>query len=180
MSASVRRSVVVATCFLGSALLLVACSSDDGGSTASTQPPTTTTKPPRVNGVVADLTLTGARNAVVQGNKGTCTIPRFGAASYDLSGADYPALGTGGKIAVKGPVTVANGGRIPPNALVTINEVGFSSDRAGTGIVLSQNDMLVTLDVPMRGGLGGAEGINTEDPANNLMARLTGTIRCTR
>jgi hypothetical protein len=179
MSASVRRRVLVASCVLGSALVLGACSSDDGSTTPNTRPTTTTTRGPEVSGVVVDLTLTGARNAVVQGTKGTCTIPQFGAASYEFSGSDYPSLGPGGRIVVKGPVTVANGGRIPANALATVTDVGFVSDREGTGITLGRDDMLVTLDAPMRGGLGGAEDINLDNPANNLMARLTGTIRCT-
>ena len=179
MSAAMRRSLMVAAGVAGAALLLGACGSDDGSATPDTRATTTTTRATKVSGIVANLTLSGARSAVVQGNKGTCTIPEFGAATYQLSGADYPSLGAGGKVVVKGPVTVANGGRIPPNALVNVNEVGFLSDRDGTGITLSRDDMLVTLDVPMRGGVGGAEDINLDNPANNLMAQLTGTIRCT-
>jgi hypothetical protein len=119
----------------------------------------------------------------VQGTKGKCTIPPFAAPTYEFSGADYPSLGARGSISIAGPVSVANG-TIPANAKVTITgtdpstDVGFLSPPGATGIDLSRNQRVVVVDVPLAGGLGGAEDINIANPENDLTARMTGSIRC--
>jgi hypothetical protein len=80
-------------------------------------------------------------------------------------------------------VSVANG-TIPANAKVTITgtdpstDVGFLSPPGATGIDLSRNQRVVVVDVPLAGGLGGAEDINIANPENDLTARMTGSIRC--
>src|SRR5690242_20128421 len=90
------------------ALLLVsACSSGGSSTTATTRRPrTTTTTRPDVTGVQVNLTLTGDRTATIQGTKGTCTIPAFGAPSYEFTGKDYPTLGPKGSLTITGPVVV--------------------------------------------------------------------------
>jgi hypothetical protein len=144
---------------------------------------TTTTAAAKTMDATVTLTITGDRTATVQGTQGTCTIPEFGAPTYEFSGADYPTLGTRGSISIAGPVTVANG-TVPASAKVTLtgadpaNDVGFLSDPQGTGISLSGNQLVVMLDAPLTGGLGGAEDINLDPAANNLSARMTGSIRC--
>lgn len=172
------RIWAVTSAVMGTAILATACSSNGGSSTPNTRENPNPASKTRVMDADVDLTLTGDRSAVVQGSKGTCTIPPFAAPTYDVTGAEYPSLGAGGSISIAGAVTVANGS-VPANVKVTIDDVGFLSEN-GTGISLSRNNLVVTLDAPLTGGLGGAEDINLLDPENTLSARLTGTIRCTK
>jgi hypothetical protein len=173
----------VAACLAGVVLLAGGCNSDDGSAAPDTRPTTTTTSGPRVTGVAVDITITGDRTATVQGTKGKCTIPEFGAPTYEFSGADYPSLGAGGSISIAGPVSVANG-TVPANAKVTITgadpstDVGFLSTPEGTGITLTRNQLVVMLDAPLTGGLGGAEDISLNPAENDLSARMSGSIRC--
>lgn len=175
----------VVTGVVAASVIVAGCGSDNGSAAPNTRATTTTTPGPRITDVEVNLSLTGDRTATVQGTKGKCTIPRFGAPTYDFAGKDYPSLGPEGSISIAGPVTVANGsGSVPANVKVTLttadpaNDVGFLSDVNGTGISLSRNDLVVMLDAPLTGGLGGAEDINLLDPENSLSARLTGSIRC--
>lgn len=173
-----KRYAVTALCLLGAGSLLAGCNSDDGSGTPNTRPTTTTISQPKVRGLVAKLMITGDRNAVIQGNEGTCTIPRFGAPKYELSGDDYPTLGPDGFMEVEGPISVG-GDTVPASAKVVITDVGFITPRDGSGITFRRDNLLVTLDAPLAGGLYGGEDTGTDPPTNDLQARVTGTIRCT-
>lgn len=160
-------------------ILLAACSSDSGSATPSTLATTTSTTQPKPLGIDADLTVTGDRTAVIKGEKGDCMIPRFAAPTYDLTGANYPDLGPGGSVSVVGPITVANGGTVPASVRIIIGDVGFLTPPEGTGISLSNNKKVVTINADLTGGPGVTEDINILPPDSSLMVHVTGTIRCT-
>lgn len=164
------------------ALLLVgACSSGGGSSTPSTRRSgTTTTTRPEVTGVQVNLTLTGDRTATIQGTKGSCTIPAFGAPSYEFTGKDYPTLGSKGSLTISGPVEVNGTVAVPASAKVLLADVGLTSPTDGSGISLTNNNMTVTVDTQVGGGTGQSEDINLDNPSNTVTAQLTGSIRCTR
>jgi hypothetical protein len=159
--------------------VMAGCSGGDGSATPETRPATTTTTEPKVTRVEVDLLVSGDRVAAVKGTKGTCNIPRFGAPSYEFTGVSYPDLGTDGSLKVFGPVVVGETVGLPATAQVTIGDVGLVSPSSGTGITVSENMRVVTIDAALRGGPGGAEDINLASPDNSLSGRITGTIRCT-
>ncbi len=177
MSGWGRAGVVGSVVVVG--VFLAGCSSDGGSSTPDTTRPTPTSTIPEVTGVSVDLLVSGDRVAAVKGSRGTCTIPPFGAPSYDFDGSDYPDLGPEGELSVVGPVIVNGVVGVPASVQATIGEVGLVSSRTGAGIRLSQNMRVVTIDAELSGGLGGAEDINPNPPDNSLHGRITGTIRCT-
>jgi hypothetical protein len=160
-------------------MALAACDSGgDSSSTTTSAPATTTTTRPKLQDATASLTVTGDRNAVLQGTDATCNLPRFGAAKYDLRGADFPALGPQGFVEVEGPLTVG-ANTVPGSVKVVINDVGFISPPDGSGLTFSRDDELVTLDAALSGGPHGGSGSDPEPLTNDLNARITGTIRCT-
>ncbi len=173
------RRAVSASCLIGASLVLVAaCSSGGGGTTAKTRPPTPVSTAARVKGVQVNLMMTGDRTAVIVGTAGTCTIPAFGAPTYMFQGTDYPTLTPGGSLNVSGPIVAENGGRVAPSLKVLMGDVGLLTPQDGTGITVSANKRLVTLDADLSGGVGVSADNSILDPANSLHAHISGTIRC--
>ncbi len=123
--------------------------------------------------------LSGDRTATIVGTKGTCNIPTFGAPTYVFTGADYPDLGPTGSIRISGPVVVANGGTVPATAKILMGDIGLLAPQDGTGITVSTNKRLVTVNADVTGGPGVTEDINLAPPDSTVVAHLTGTIRCT-
>jgi hypothetical protein len=174
---SARRAVLTG-CVVGVFVLAAGCSSNGGTTTPKTRPSTPTSTTPRVRDVQANLMLTGDRTAVLAGTEGKCTIPAFGAPTYELDGSDYPGLGPDGSLRVTGPIVVANGS-VPPTAKVLIGDVGLLTPQDGAGVTVSSNKRVVTLDADLSGGPGVTEDINLQPPDSTVHAHLAGTIRCT-
>jgi hypothetical protein len=165
-------------CVLGAAALAACDSGGGSASTTSSAPPTTTTTRPKLQDATADLTITGDRSAVLTGAAATCNLPRAGAPKYELKGADFPALGPEGFVEVEGPITVG-ANTVPGSVQIVIDDVGFISPPDGSGLVFSRSNELVTLDALLSGGPHGGSGSEVDPLANDLHARITGTIRCT-
>lgn len=173
------RRAVLAACVVGAVVALVGCTSDGGSTTTETRPPTPTATAAKVDGVQVNLMLSGARIGAIVGTQGSCKIPAFGPPTYDVMGSDYPGLGPEGSVHVSGPIVVANGGTLPATAKILIGDIGLLAPPEGTGITVSRNKRLVTLDADVTGGPGVTEDINLAPPDSTVHAHITGTIRCT-
>ena len=175
---SARRAVLTA-CVVGAVVALAGCTSDGGSTTTKTRPSTPTATAAKVDGVQVNLMLSGDRTAAVVGTEGSCKIPAFGAPTYDFMGTDYPDLGPDGSVHVSGAINFANGGTLAATAKILIGEIGLLAPQDGTGITVSRNKRVVTLDVDVTGGPGVTEDINLAPPDSTVHAHLAGTIRCT-
>jgi hypothetical protein len=140
-------------------------------SRSSTAPrPATTVAMP---GLKVDLVLTGTKSVTIKGTKGTChisTSPDFGT-EVDLSGADYPSLGSAGALSIEAPHTTRFVG-----GTSTANPGLVKFDISGTGgisgetpnITVSADKKTVTLDTTIDGTSGAA----------TVHENIKGTIVC--
>jgi hypothetical protein len=175
-----RRSGRAFGAAVGVMLLVTACSSGGNSTSASTRRSgTRTPSEPRVTGVQVNLTVTGDRTAVIQGSKGTCSIPPFGAPTYTFNGKDYPTLGKNGSVSIAGPLIINGGAGVPASAKVIVDDVGLLSPANGSGISLSKNELVVMVNAPISGGTGDSADNNLDAPSATVHAQLTGSIRCT-
>jgi hypothetical protein len=160
------------------AVALTSCSSGSGSTTPKTRPSTTTSTAPKAETVNVNLLLSGDRTATIVGTAGSCDIPKFGVPTYVFSGADYPSLGPTGSIRITAPIVVANGTTLPATAKILMGDVGLLAPQDGTGITVSKNNRVVTVNTDVTGGPGVTEDINLAPPDSTVVAHLAGTIRC--
>jgi hypothetical protein len=139
------------------------------GSATSARSATTVAVP----GLKVDLVLTGTKSVTIKGTKGTChisTSPDFGT-EVDLSGADYPSMGSAGALSIEAPHTNRFVG-----GTSTANPGLVKFDISGTGgisgetptISVSADKKTVTLDTTIDGTSGTA----------TVHENIKGTIVC--
>ncbi len=174
-----RKGAALATGAVMFGIVMAGCSSGSSSKSAdSGSGPTVGTAAkaasPASGAISVDLVVTGDRTATVKGTKGTCEIPTGSTlgSRYDLSAADYPALGADGFLSVTGPEPI--GGRAAPaNLKALIGGAGFL-DTDGSGLTVAANRKRVTVDAD----LGGGTAMTPDNPGTPVRVHISGTITC--
>ncbi len=152
----------------GGASPSTAASTRESGTSAAAA--TTTVAVPGLN---VDLVLTGTKNVTIKGTKGTChisTSPDLGT-DINLSGADYPSLGSAGVLSIEGPHTnrFVGGTSTADPGLVKFDISGTGGLSGETpGITVSADKKTITLDTTIDGSSGTA----------TVHENIKGTIVC--
>ena len=174
-----HRGAVLAAGVVMLGIAMTGCSSgsSSGGSgsgSGSTAGTATKAASPATGAMSVNLVVSGDRTATIRGTKGSCEIPtdkRLGGA-YDLSAADYPALGADGFLSVSGPQPI--GGSLTPNLLkASIDGAGFL-DTDGSGLTVSKDRKQVTIEADLDGGTA----MTPDTPGTPVHVHISGTITC--